>query len=308
MQWMFASVPMLALATLYAELLRAADRHVTAALLQSAVVPLINLAFLVTLAQHIGSASAMSVVYFLATIVMMGLGRWLWARVARQTAGSPCRLLTPETVSTTLVFGTGLRMFPAALAGILMTWADILLLGVWAPSEEVGVYNAAVRTALLTSFMLLAINSVVAPRFAAASLRDDLPATAALARRACLLSLLATAPVLAVFVGLSEQVLQVFGPQFVAGSTALVIVSLGQMVNAMTGPVGHMLNMRGFHADESRLAILAAALNVGLCCWLIPRHGVTGAAWANALAVAACNIARVVTVRARMGIWVYPGL
>lgn len=43
---------------------------------------------------------------------------------------------------------------------------DILILGVFRPAEEVGIYRFAVQAATLASFGLQAVNTVIAPRFA----------------------------------------------------------------------------------------------------------------------------------------------
>lgn len=309
LQLMMASVPMLAVSMLIGELLRACDRQVHAALAQGVALPLLNLVLSLMLFEHLRVAGDAVLIYVAANVMVLLAGIAAWRHIRRNFDGgkrssdAATRPLQPRQI-----WRTSAPMFGAAAAAILMTWVDVLLLGVWASSTAVGIYNAATRTALLTSFVLLAINSVVAPRFASAALRHDALETARLARRACLLSSLAALPILAMFVTFSERVLSLFGPTFVAGATALVLVSLGQMVNAMTGPVGHLLNMRGYHVQESRLSVAAAAINVGLCVALIPRLGVVGAAIANASAVAACNLARVALVRRYLGCWIYPRL
>jgi O-antigen/teichoic acid export membrane protein len=66
------------------------------------------------------------------------------------------------------------------------------------------------------------------------------------------------------------------------------------------------LNMSGLHRIEGRIAVVGALLTVGLCFALIPLWGILGAAAANAIATAACNLLRVYFAKSRMGILMLP--
>ena len=85
-----------------------------------------------------------------------------------------------------------------------------------------------------------------------------------------------------------------------------IVLTIGQFVNAATGPVGYLLNMSGFHRIEGRIAVAGAVMTVGLCFALIPVWGLLGAAAANAIATAACNLLRVYFAKSRLGILMLP--
>ena len=48
----------------------------------------------------------------------------------------------------------------------ILQWSDTLILGIYNPSSDVGVYNIVVKISMLTGLGLFAVNSITAPLFA----------------------------------------------------------------------------------------------------------------------------------------------
>ena len=78
-------------------------------------------------------------------------------------------------------------------------------------------------------------------------------------------------------------VLSLFGAEFTAASTALLILIAGQLVNAVTGPCNLLLSMTGHQATTARIMAGAVGVNLALNLALIPRFGIEGAAVATML-------------------------
>jgi O-antigen/teichoic acid export membrane protein len=76
-----------------------------------------------------------------------------------------------------------------------------------------------------------------------------------------------------------------FGPEFVAGSTVLMVLALGQLINVITGSVGFLLSMTGHERDLLKSTVIAAILMLILCAWLIPAYGMMGAAIAQTVSL-----------------------
>lgn len=96
--------------------------------------------------------------------------------------------------------------------------------------------------------------------------------------------------------------LDLFGASFQMGATALVILALGQFVNAAAGPSGNVLIMTG----QERIAVrgVAAGLlaNIVLAVALVPPLGVTGGAIAFASSLVLWNTVLVVLARRLVGV------
>ena len=65
-----------------------------------------------------------------------------------------------------------------------------------------------------------------------------------------------------IFVAFGSLILRLFGPGFEQGYAILVILTLGQLVNAFTGPVLSLLNMTGHQVVTARVLSTSAILGV----------------------------------------------
>ncbi len=198
------------------------------------------------------------------------------------------------------------RGFPLLLAtsgGLVMSWADILVLGVYESADTVGIYAVASKTALLTSLILVAVNSIAAPKFAAFYASNSLNAMAKLARQA---TLLMTGLVLfptAVLLLWPEWVLKLFGTEYATGATALMILAMGQLINVACGSVGYLLMMSGHEKIVRNIMLTTAVINVVLNVLLVQQYGIEGVAVATAVSIALWNIWMLIAVRKYLGFW-----
>ena len=264
-------------------------------------ISLFVLLLLFVFAASIKDAGAAAALYLASTLLVCLTSYLLWRRTV-----PPVSSPTTQAIRYQSLLGTALPMYGAAIADVVMTFSDVLILGLFATAADVGIYTAAARTALLTRFLLLANSAVAAPRFAALHAARDEEGVARLAVRSTLLTTFSSVPLLLLFIIFPAQILSLFGSQFEAGAQVLIVLTIGQFVNAMTGPVGYLLNMSGFHRIEGRIAVVGALLTVGLCFALIPFWGLLGAAAAKAIATATCNLLRVYFAKSRLGILMLP--
>ena len=186
----------------------------------------------------------------------------------------------------------------------ILPWAPLFLLGIWGTAEEAGIFGAATRVAMLVTFFLTAVNTVIAPKFAELHSKGEIETLGRLARRFALLITLAASPLFLLLIFAGDWVMGMFGPEFVRGGTALAILAVGQAVNTMTGSVVYLLNMTGHEPDSRNAAILSMLLMVACAVLLIPDHGIIGAAVASALAVVSTNVYASVQVYRRLGVLV----
>ena len=187
----------------------------------------------------------------------------------------------------------------------LLFWVDIVMLGLLRNASEVGVYSAAARTAFVANMIVAAAGQIFAPTISNLHSRGELAQLQALYKTVGKWTFLVTAPVVALLLLLSGEILQAFGPAFTAGKTALVILALSQLVDASTGASTFMLTMSG----RLRLMIIntgtALGLNIALNAWLVPRHGIDGAAMATFLALATFQLMALIQTRLTLGMHPY---
>ncbi len=207
------------------------------------------------------------------------------------------------------VLGSAWTLFPAVIVSrIVLPWAAVIMLGIWGDADEVGIFSAATRIAMLVSFAIIPVNSIAMPEFASMFKAGQHDEIRRLARQASLLALIIAAPVAAASFIAPGFVMRLFGPEFAEGGNALLLLVAGQLVNVITGPASAMLVVSGREADQRTCAFAGAIVMLGLGIVLIPMFGMMGAATATAAAIAVMNIMAAVFVYTRFGIKTLPGL
>jgi O-antigen/teichoic acid export membrane protein len=221
----------------------------------------------------------------------------VWERSTR--AFEPLPAAAGET-SALLRYGA--PRAPAALLSQLLFWTDYFVVSRFVTASELGVYAASVRVAQALMLFLVAVNYMFSPYVADLHARGERDRLDALYKALTRWMVAGTIPLLLVLLVAPGPVLQVFGSRFDAGTTALRILALGQLVNVGVGSVGFILIMVGRTGWD--LAVYAAtfALDLGVALALSPALGVEGAAIAQAATMVASNGARLYLVWRFVGI------
>lgn len=287
------------LMVLTGEALKGLSRVRDAMLVNGVLYPLIALCLIIPATGLLGPTGA-GLAYLGGTTVAAGIGFALWRR---ELAGRPER----EPVDKKELWASHgpLWVSTVVIRGI-QPWAPLLLLGIWTEGRDVGIFGTASRLALVMSFFLIAINTVIAPRFAALHRQRDVISIERLARQFAILVSIAASPVFIVFIFAGDEIMRLFGPGFVSGGSVLAILAVGQAANALTGPVGVVLTMGGRERDMRTLSYASLFILCTMALALIPSMGVMGAAIATTSADILTSFLAVAFVRFRFGIWAIP--
>jgi len=97
-------------------------------------------------------------------------------------------------------------------------------------------------------------------------------------------------PILLLIFILPRELLSIFGDEFVIGSTALIVLSLGQLFYAYSGDAGMFLRMTGGQVFLLKLNIFALLLNFSLNFYFINQYGINGAAIGTMIALIVSKI------------------
>ena len=193
-------------------------------------------------------------------------------------------------------------------AGFLMVISntDVILLGMMRSDGEAGVYFAASRTARQAAFMLAAVNAIVAPLISGKIASGEREGLQRLVHLAAAMVFVPSLIVAVVLLSLSQWILGLFGPEYLDGQVALSVLVIGQLVNALTGPVGFLLSLGGHERRSTWVYGWCMLLNVVLNVVLISRYGITGAAAATSISLAIANLWLAVLVVRHLGIMPIP--
>jgi O-antigen/teichoic acid export membrane protein len=251
-------------------------------------------------------------------IVYPGLYGTIAARILAQLAAVLCLVLFVMRRYPKLrkigpivnnVFGDYLRLsIPLFFIGVayqLLNQMDTIMLGHFVSPKEVGIYTVAFKVSTLMLIGLEILLPIVAPLFAQfREIHDDhsMETLFGTTTKWLCYSGLLIFVCIAIF---RVELLHVFGKGFTAGSTVLLILSVGQLVNAATGPTGVLLTMTGKQRWELANTLSIVAFNFVLNLLLIPKMGMTGAAIATALSIGIINCLKLVQVYMLFGLQAY---
>lgn len=298
-RWMALAIVPMALLSLQAQGLQGLKRIRDSTLVGNIGVPLFSLLGVAILAPRWGTLGA-TWAYVLAAAVTMSLGIWRWRDATRWVGSVVGRF------ETSALLQSSIPLFWVSSFQLVISWASTVSLGLLGSSADVGIFGAASRTAMLTSFVLMAVNSISAPKFAALHKQGDLVTLGAIARKSAKLMALVASPVLAIFILFPTTVMGIFGPQFTSGAPVLSILAVGQFVNVVTGSVGWILIMCGYERLMRNNIAICAGLSVALNLLLVPSLGVIGAAIATATTLSLQMLIAAAMVWQKLGVMTIP--
>jgi O-antigen/teichoic acid export membrane protein len=171
-----------------------------------------------------------------------------------------------------------------------------LFLGAMSSATSVGIFAIANQVTLVGSMFHQSVAASSMPVFAEYADRDDRAGGERLYRITSKWTFTLNLPLFCLVLVFPDALLSLFGREFEAGSTALIILAWGALANAATGTSGAILDMAGHTRVKFLNSTLSLGLAIGLSLMLIPPLGIVGAAIAAVGSVVFVNLLRVVEV------------
>lgn len=191
----------------------------------------------------------------------------------------PPGLFSSKRVRKTRVWiKSSLSMMSGGISQEVINRSDVLLIGYFLGVTHAGIYGAALKLSLLNVFVLKVVDVVVAPKIATSFFSGNKKELKNVIVHGVTISALGAAPSCIFMIFFPELLLGLFGPDYTQASTVLVILVVGQFVNAVTGPVGHSLLMTGEENFYAKIIFPIMIINLSLQLLVIPLYGVFGAA------------------------------
>lgn len=180
---------------------------------------------------------------------------------------------------------SALPMMMIAGLEIINSQTDIIMLGAMTSESETGIYSVALRGATLATFVLASVNMAIGPIIARNHYGGNHASLQDIVRKSAIAIFLFTFVICAGLYMYGGQYLRLFGPEFIAGRTALNILLSGKLYVALAGSVGLILKMTGYERVVVWTGSAAAIANIILNAILIPSYGADGAAIATTLSL-----------------------
>lgn len=293
-------VPLIAVARLRQAALQGLGHVVQGQLPESLVQPGVLLCLLgaVYIAADAPHTGLMAVILQVAAVAAAcAWGHWL----LRRSLPAGVKIAKPEYRTGAWLLAAGPFLWILGM-NVVVTYTDVIMLGLLVGSEPAGVYRVASQMAAFVAFPLTAVNMAFAPAIASLYIRNDLSVLQQKATISAQAILAMALPIAAILILFGRPILALFGTEFVAGYSALAILVGGYLVNAAMGTSGYLLIMTRHERAAAVTFSCSAAINVIGCLLFIPAWGVEGAALATALSVIAVSMIFAVVAYRKLGI------
>ena len=175
-------------------------------------------------------------------------------------------------------------------------------MGIYRSEAEVGYYGIAVKLANLTTFILIAINSMAAPKFSELYYSDKMEELFYIAQKSAKLIFYATTPILVGLIVFGKIILAIaFGKAFTLAYMPLLFLVVGQFFNSISGATGYFMNMTGNEKVFKNIMFFTAIANVFLNFQLIPKFGIVGASIAATASLVIWNSITLIFIKVKYG-------
>lgn len=172
-------------------------------------------------------------------------------------------------------------------AQVGMQRLDIILVAVLAGVGPAAIYTATTRFIVLGQMARNAVSQAVQPPLAEALAKEDEVGASHLYQVSTAWLIMTSWPIYLLLAVAGSPLLELFGHHYHDGADVLLVLSIGMLVSIACGDVDIVLIMAGRPTWSMWNVLLAFGSNVALDLWLIPGHGVMGAAigWSVAMVI-----------------------
>jgi O-antigen/teichoic acid export membrane protein len=196
-------------------------------------------------------------------------------------------------------------MILISFMNVILGRTDRVMIGIFSTAASVGIYNIAATIGGLSTFLLVSSNMTFAPIISELYSQNKLEVLNDLYSTITKWIVMFTTPIIISIIVYPETILNVFGSEYIAAKYVLILIALGQMINAFVGANGYILNMSGHEKLTLINNFIMASINIILNILLIPRFDILGAAMATTISIIVINIAKVIQVKKYLDIFPY---
>jgi O-antigen/teichoic acid export membrane protein len=192
---------------------------------------------------------------------------------------------------------------------VLLSAADLWILGIFRSPEEVGLYGAASRLVVLIAMPLQLTNLVLPPIIAEMYAKGRAVALERALRSFSTLSGVPSLLVLTVFMILGGPILGVvYGPGYQSAAMVLVLLSAGKLAAVWAGSCGAVLQFTGHQGSMLRVNLLTSPLFIVGALLVVRDYGPIGIASMTAAITVLQNAALVLVAKRKTGMWTHVSL
>ncbi len=177
-----------------------------------------------------------------------------------------------------------------------------VMVGSFLGPKAAGIFDIAFKGGALVSFIAVAVNMPLAPAVAGLYAQRDTKRLQRLVTKSARVAFIGSLPIAFGLIFFGRWLLLVFGKDFIEGTIALAILTVGQLISVGMGSLSLLLNMTGHELYTVKGIGIGAMLNILFSAAFIPIWGIEGAAVATAVSTLILKVLLLVWVHKKVGL------
>lgn len=173
---------------------------------------------------------------------------------------------------------SSLWLWLASSALVALPHLSVVIVGLFLRPVEIGAFFAAQKVALLLSLPLVAANFIGAPLISRSWALGDREDTQRVCRTTVSGLIIPSVAGFLLIALASAHLLRLFDPAFAIAGTALIILAVGELVNALCGPSGFLMTMTGHEREQVRILCIGQGSGLLATAFGAYAFGLNGAA------------------------------
>lgn len=259
---------------------------------------------LVSLAYSLEDLFVPVLALIIAIYITCGFSIWIWSKNLSNLVKdikSSINVHVKGLLTYQNLFSIAIPMTLTSYLAIVMGSADTIMLGMYATEKDVGIYSVVLKLVSMSLIVFMAVNTFTVPKFSAYWGEKNLESIRTLSYESTKLILYLSLPIFIAIWLFPSWVLSIFGEEFREGMSALMIMSIGQFLYIIAGPVWNMMNMTNKQKTFFYFSLLSATTNIALNYMLIPIYGLDGAAFATVTGGVVLNVLSILYIKKEFG-------
>lgn len=212
---------------------------------------------------------------------------------------------TIKTISYQEILTMAFPMLLTYIAFLINNSADVFLLkSNQIGTDLVGIYKTCANISMLAATLLVALNTTVQPKITQLFTQNNLTEVQKITQKSSKLIFWVSLPVFIILLFFSKYVMWLYGEEFMKGAICLSVLTIGQVINTVCGPVAQLLNATGYHKAFRNISFMGAVVSIIANLLLIPGYGILGAAIANTISMIVWNIIATIYIKKTFGFFI----
>lgn len=201
-----------------------------------------------------------------------------------------------------------LKSFPMAISGMaifLLMSFDVMFLKKFYGNEIVAYYATTIKLITILAMVINSVSITTSTKIAEYFFLNERNELIKIIRKSSRLIFLLTFPMIIILLLFSNTILLVFGAKYTIASQPLIILTIGQGICSLFGPVPIYLNMTGRQKIFQYILIIAVLINFLLNSFLIKLYNMNGAAISYSISMIFWNLTAAIYIYKKDGIKIF---